>query len=306
MIETIGTAYSQLVSRPYIILAPILIDLYLWLGMRISAGPLARKLSNELDAVPFVGDNLAGFVEGREGYNLFELASMQILPTLRMPTFLPLGADDELTTLGGWQPDTSSPAWWIVAALIPVLASAGYVVGAEFFIWLFDVVRGRAHSVDPRRAVRTAWELFLWLAIGIGLLLLATGPLLIGQLVSVEAGAGASPFLALIALIPAGVAFVLFFFSIYAIVVDQISAIEAYRASYRLVRRNLGASLGFIAIYIVITSGFPLFWGVLLTDPAGTLLAIIGNAFVASGIIAAAMLYYDERAPLANAVTKSS
>lgn len=306
VIETIGTAYSQLVARPYIILGPILLDLYLWLGLRVTAGPLVREAAQKVDSLAYGGDTAADVLKGREGFNLFDLTSMQVLPTFRVPTVMPGLAGDSPVRLGSWQPEVTSLSWWLLAAMVPVLGAAGYLIGAEFFLWLADVVRGRSHRVDLRRTVRTGWELFAWLVIGAGLLLLVAGPLLLAQLVLIEFGSGASPFVYLIASIPAGVGFLLFFFSAYAIVVDQITAMEAYRASYQVVKRYLWQSIGFIAIYVVIISGFPIFWGLMLTEPAGTLLAIIGNAFVASGMIAAAMLYYQDRAPLANAVTTSS
>jgi hypothetical protein len=46
----------------------------------------------------------------------------------------------------------------------------------------------------------------------------------------------------------------------------------------------------------VITTGIPFALRVFTTSAPGLVIAIIGNAFIASGMIAAAMLFYRDRA----------
>jgi hypothetical protein len=47
---------------------------------------------------------------------------------------------------------------------------------------------------------------------------------------------------------------------------------------------------------MIVTGGFPYFWRLLTTEPPGTLIAIVGHAFVSTGMIVAGMIYYEDRA----------
>jgi hypothetical protein len=68
------------------------------------------------------------------------------------------------------------------------------------------------------------------------------------------------------------------------------------RASYQVVRRYFWQTVGFIGLSMVVTTGFPLALRSLARQPAGLALASLTHAFIASGMIAAAMLFYRDRA----------
>jgi hypothetical protein len=305
VIDTIGLAYSRLVARPWVVLGPILLDLYLWLGLRVTAGPLVLKLAELVRPVRAVGDAVADTLEARDGYNLAEFLSLQ-LPSLRFPTFLPLLVDHSAIALGDWSPEVNDAPWWALAVLAPLLLALGLLAGSAFLLWLGDVARGAEHRFDGRVIVETSKQLLLWVLAAIGLLVLICWPLLVAQAAFVFAGVGSSGFIALLLLIPAGIGFVLFFFSAHAIVLDRVTAIEAFRSSYLVVRTFGTQSLGFVVSYLVVTGGFPFFWRLLISEPPGALIAIIGNAFVSSGMIAAGMIYYEDRAALVGAASRAS
>jgi hypothetical protein len=305
VIDTIGLAYSRLIAQPWVVLAPVLLDLYLWLGLRVTAGPLVLKLAGLIRPVRAVGDGLADALETQEGYNLAEFLSFQ-LPSLRVPTFVPLLVDREAIALGGWAPELDSSPWWALAALTPLLLALGLIGGTAFLLWLADVARGVEHRFSGRATLETSKQLLLWMLTAFGLLLLICWPLLVAQAAFIFAGVGSSGIIALLLLIPAGIGFVLFFFSAHAIVLDRVTAIEAFRSSYLVVRTYGTQSLGFVVSYLVVTGGFPFFWRLLISEPPGALIAIIGNAFVSSGMIAAGMIYYDDRAALVGAARRSS
>ena len=300
VVDTIGTAFARLIAQPWVVLGPVLLDLYLWLGLRVTAGPLVLKLADLVRPVRAVGDAAADALKAQDGFNLAELLSFQ-LPSVRMPTFVPLLVDDSAIALSGWRPEVDDAPWWLLAGLTPLLLVLGLLLGAFFLLWLADVARGTVHRFDSRLTIDTSMRLLLWVLAALGLLILLSWPLLVVQVALVASGVGSSGFIALLLLIPAGIGFVLFFFSAHAIVLDRVSATEAFRCSYRVVRAFGGQSLGFIVSYLIVTGGFPFFWRLLISEPPGALLAIIGNAFVSSGMIAAGMIYYDDRPAFAGA-----
>lgn len=300
VIDTISLAFSRLIAQPWVVLAPVLLDLYLWLGLRVTAGPLVLKLADAVRPVRAVGDATADFLERQSGYNLAEFLSLQ-LPSLRVPTFMPLLVDDSAIALSGWRPQAEDTPWWALAALTPVLLALGLLAGSAFLLWLGDVARGTEHRFDVRAAFETSRQLFQWILAALGLLILICWPLLVVQAAFIAIGAGSTGIIGLLLLIPAGIGFILFFFSAHAIVLDRVTAIEAFRSSYLVVRTYGTQSLGFVVSYLIVTGGFPIFWRLLISEPPGALIAIIGNAFVSSGMIAAGMIYYEDRAALVGA-----
>lgn len=297
VIETIGVAFTRLIARPWIVLGPILLDLWLWLGLKITAGPLMLKVADEVRPIDTAGDSVAGFIERQAGYNLTELTSMNLF-MVRMPTFLPLVGSERSLPFSGWSPEFTQGPWWLLAAMVPALLAAGFVIGAAYLLMLGDVSRGRPPRFDARRTLTASYRIVFWVLTGIGLLVLLTWPLLVAQGVFLYTGSGIIGILLFLISIPTGVGFILFFFSVYAIVLDESSATQSFRSSYRVVRAYGWESLAFIVSYMIVTGGFPFVWRQLIDEAPGTLIAIFGNAFVSTGMIAAGMIYYEDRAAI--------
>ena len=64
----------------------------------------------------------------------------------------------------------------------------------------------------------------------------------------------------------------------------------------RLVGRNFWSAAGFILLYLVITYGMLVVWSRLGDEPWAGVVAILGNAYITSGLVAASMVYYRTRA----------
>jgi hypothetical protein len=65
-----------------------------------------------------------------------------------------------------------------------------------------------------------------------------------------------------------------------------------------LVRKHLWQSVALIVLTWLILAGMDRVWGYLASDlqsPYGIILGILGNAYVASGLIAAGMVFYTQR-----------
>jgi hypothetical protein len=70
-----------------------------------------------------------------------------------------------------------------------------------------------------------------------------------------------------------------------------------------VVRRHLWPSVALIGLTWLILVGMSRVWEVLastLQAPYGVILSSVGNAYIATGLIAASMIFYTERAELAS------
>jgi hypothetical protein len=296
VIDTVGLGYAALLMRPQVLLPPILLDLYLWLGLRMTAKPFTARLVTWIWGEGEVSAQAARDIEHWKAFNVFELLSMR-LPTLRVPGFVPLLANGEPTFARSYV--VSDAAWWVVVLVGCLALCGGFLIGGSYLIGIGSAATGAGAARDairPRLVGRAGLMIGLWLLALIGALALVCMPLLLLAAGGVAFGQGGFTSLLLLSLFPAGWGFLYFFFSVEAVIIDRLGPFAAMRASYLVVRRYFWQSARFIAMSLTVTTGFPFALRALAHKPAGLALAIVAHAFIASGMIAAAMLFYRDRA----------
>ncbi len=291
VIDTIGLGYEALLSRPWLIVPPVLLDLYLWLGVHITSRPLSLSMAEWFRSRDLTSGRIATFVEDTWIDNITELAVLR-MPSTRLPSFvstLPEGS----WRLDSWQPTFSAGAWSVAIVGLLILV-VGLLLASEYLQAIANAVSG-THRRPGQGTANGAFRLAGWyLTIG-ALGLLVFWPLIAGLIASEIVGAGTSIWLFLMLFLPASWAFVLFFFSIQAMFMDQTGPLVALRSSYRVVRNDSWNSLGMIVVYILLTTGFPQVWRMLIAEPAGVAVAIVGHAIISTGVIAATMVFYRDR-----------
>jgi hypothetical protein len=130
----------------------------------------------------------------------------------------------------------------------------------------------------------------------VGLAILVAMPVLVVTIAGAVIGLGELTLLWLFLLVPATWAWVHFYFSVHALVIDDAGPLESLRSSYQVVQHHFWQSLRFMAASLLITTGLSFALRELATSLPGALLAIMLNAVIASGMIVAAMLFYRDRA----------
>jgi hypothetical protein len=88
------------------------------------------------------------------------------------------------------------------------------------------------------------------------------------------------------------------FFAVDAIFVSKAGPLSAIQRSVGVVRRHLRPSVALIVLTWLILAGMARVWDILasnLQSPYGVVLSILGNAYIASGLIAAGMIFYTQR-----------
>lgn len=291
IIDTFGEAFALVVQRPYLAVVPVLLDLYLWLGVSLSIRPLAEVVERWARSVPNADtralDQIAGI---GQSFDLFSLLSVTI------PTLVGQLGRGAMAAVGErlWLADLP---WWSIPPLAVVLGAAGLVVGTLYLTGVAYLVRGKSFDGgfwrdSVRNAVRMLGFAIITL-LGAILLILPVGFM---SVILILIGINAVPLLVLLAWSAAMWLFFLLFFAQYAIVVSEVGPLRAIYLSYNVVRRNVWGAARFIVAYFVITNGVPVALTLLTDSPVGVVVAMAGNAFVATGVIAAAMLFYRDRA----------
>jgi hypothetical protein len=274
----------------------VALDLLYWLGGQVTIAPLTNgfvrllELAQEQNpGASDPGDAIATFREFGQSEDLLSLLALGQKPLLPHLTGDQIGRP--------WGTGTIETGHWtIVILLTVVLAVLGLLWLAAALSVLAPLVRGEPFEWRTLlRRVPRCWLRLLGLCAIIiaGLLLLGMPLLILGGLMALF---GVSPELLVLAtFLPIVLLYVHLALAPEAIVVSDVGPFEAIKLSIRVVRRNFWPMIGLLAATILIENGFPLAWGLLTRQPAGVPLAIVGNAFVATGLTAAAMFFYRER-----------
>lgn len=304
VIDTLSAGFGQINRVLWILIFPILMDVLLWQGPRITAGPvihdLTRRLSDLYDSVSASGIDPTTLDQTRQALadfdrsaNSFNLLSLLVTNLASLPSILP-------TPLVGAPEITLTTSNALFGALIG-LELLGTLVGCLYLGILAQQVRdGQASWLRLGGRVWRYWFSiigFFLLAIGLTLLISVPLGIAIGAVSLIVPGAGT--FLWLLVLAGAqifGVLFLIYlFFLIDAIVISEVGPIRAAISSARVVANNFWSALGFILIVSIISLGMQVIWSAVAKNPVGTGFAIIGNAYIASGLTAASMLFYRNR-----------
>lgn len=294
LIEPLVEGYATLNRRLWALAVPIGLDLFLWLGPRISPQRLAEALGAVLSQVPQVDpaqskQALEALREWGSTANLSHFLSAYLLPLL-VPRLGTAGPPGYLPPR--WVPE----AGWVL--LLPVgIAALGLFFWSLYVTPLAELVRGNPEqgTAPLARAVRT-WgrmvRLFAVIAFGCIVFLLPAGFL-------ASLSALLSPGLAaLVSLL--GLAF-LFWIGVYlyfapmAVAFSGVGPLRAIYYSLQVVRSGFWHSLGFIVLLTFVRAGTGALWQRLANYPVGVGLGILGNAYICGGLTVAGLIFYRER-----------
>ena len=299
VVGSLRAGFDAIASNLSVILLPLALDVFLWLGPRLRVDRLFRPVFEEMSRyASFSGlsstdlnvlqKNISQFLSMLQQYNL--LTALRTFPigvfsllSGKISTHTPLGSSpviqvDSVFTLLGW---------------VVLLTLAGWVSGALFFRWVSLVV------VDPSQTVQFHFSksiiqtiflsvLYIILAMMIGIplvlviaLVVAASPLLAQGLLLVLG------LLSMWLIVPA-------FFTPHGIFMHQKNAITSISASLRMARFTLPNSSLFVLIILLLAYGLNFLWNIPSSDSWMTLVGIAGHAFITTSLLAASFIYYRD------------
>jgi hypothetical protein len=307
VIETLSAGYTAVNRQLWVLMLPILLDVFLWLGPHVSYSPLvgpvvtqaaewARQVALGPRRGPRSPELLSGLDDSRQWLiaRADEVNGLNVLAwgPIALPSLATLpSTSDELAFVSGW-PDA--------LALLGACAGLGLLLGGWFYAGLADASSGvRSGPLAAGRGTPRAVIDVLGL---VGVLIGAACLLGIPVVLLIAFTALVSPPVAVLggALVGAGLLFatVHLFFAVDAIFVSNAGPLSAIQRSVGVVRRHLRPSIALIVLTWLILAGMAQVWDILGTNvqaPYGVALSILGNAYIASGLIAAGMIFYTQR-----------
>jgi hypothetical protein len=295
IIETISAGFSLLIKRVWLALIPIALDLFLWLGPKLSIAPVIAKTLVTMRAAAESFGSTTTDPNVTEMMNaMFELLQQGVGTT----NFMALLAWGRLgvPSVAGLKPiepgigtiiELSGYGQMLLVQL--VIMALGLLVACVFLGLLAQAVRGEnldlAGLVNDvptywlhMAAVLAPFGLFLIFAISLSLFF---GPLSIFVLV--------------------GVIWLMIYMSFFphAVTLMHQKPLHALSSTFRLVRSNFWSTIGLLVLVNLLSTGLGLIWARLVARSAITMLvAILANAYVGTGLTLALFIFFRDRMAL--------
>jgi hypothetical protein len=303
--QSIMAGFDKIAAQPLLILPPILLDLFLWLGPRLTINSIVQDLL-ELVVAPPGSDqamieqiNLFQSLTNDLGQRLNLFAMVSTLPagisslmTSRMPVLTPLGQTAEIPI----------QSFVIVFVILFGLLVIGQGLGAQFHIWIArQLAKGEELANHWRAGLRMiVLAILLYVAVilfGLGISFVAS----LFTFVSMAFGI----IIAFLGFTFGFWVFVYLFFTPHGIVRYKLGVVRAMLESATLVRWNLLPVVGYLGASFVISWLTSQAWILPTEDSWFLLLAILGHAFVSATLLAGSYAFYQDRREWMYAVQKS-
>lgn len=306
VIGSLAAGFDVIGRHVWLIAPPVLLDLFLWLGPRLSMTPLLEQLVAFLLAQPApdaaTAQQMAQAAQllGQLGerFNLFALLSA--LPLLNVPSLL---AQHPPAAVPPWGQPRVQAVTSVVALMgwLVVLLPVGLTLG---LLYLNSVARGvragrSSDGREPVTGVETAVLgpvrviVFAMCLLAIGVVVVPMWMLLVGAAVafvpllgflvwSLGIGLGSYVILHLLFVVP-------------GLLIGGRGLVQAVWESILLIHTQFPSVLGLMLLVVVISQGLGFVWSLPSADSWLLAVGILGNGCIATGLTAAFFVFYRER-----------
>lgn len=319
VIDTISDAVTFVLQRPWLMLVPIVIDLILWLVLRVSLDPVIDGLINLMESSNvdgsdqiveqlqangdqvLISDYLGAFVPG-----LLTGMSLETVMGILMLFVAPDGFGVVRSDLyGPWQNgfvDTIVPGntFTVILVWIGVMAISSIAM-ILYRVPIARAIRGTKPTSIGREMTRSWLNFVLYLLIIFAIGCASLIPLAIMAALVPVLGLSIAFVMSFGLLIFGGMIGVYTLFSVDAILIHRTSPLNGFRMSYAVGKAYFGQIARFALTSIFLMLATLRLWSELAGTAPGLVISLIGSAFVGTVLVAASMMYYTDRFRLVRA-----
>ena len=285
--------FDSVANHILVILPPVLLDLFLWLGPHLRLKSFLQPIVDQLPAmakafpsnIPDVATLQSAWTSVINQFNLFMIlrtfpVGATSLLSLQMPVLTPLGAPATLDA--GSFGETFS---WVL-----LLVLLGWLIGAIYFFWISGVALNPEGRSLWKSIKQTIFLSIIWLGI---LFILGLPAFLVISMITIF-----SPILGQIMFFIGALLLIWLimpvFFSVHGIFTMQLDAFRSILGSLRMVRFTLPNTGLFLLVFVIINTGMNFLWNTPSDYSWWMLVGIAGHAFVSTALLAASFIYYRD------------
>lgn len=329
VIDSLSKGFRTVHRYWWLILLPVLLDTFLWIGPQASIERLMDRALDQLEAdvtgLPAEGMDewwegfrqaIAEAVPQYNGFTALRVGALGI-PSLMTWKGMRLGSPSIYETL--WilfalmadRPDllvsvqqatfVNVPVWqypnqavWLLSSVL--LTAAGTLIGCAFLIVLSHGLSQEEQTLPfGVRVVRLAGRFVLfWILRAVVLVVIGIPFVLLLFALGALSPALASLFGSIVMGLLTWLSFYGIFF-VASLAIDNVSVWRAIWNSFNVVIRNFWATFGLFLLVNLIGGGLTILWQKLSTGSWWTWIAIVGNAYVGTSLVAASLAFYQDR-----------
>lgn len=301
VIDALSAGFELVLRHPWVLMVPIILDLFLWLGPQIRAKPVFEQMIGLLlnaaaQGAPTDNQQTMEALKGalQAAGDQFNVFSFVALFGMGIPTLM--GSD--VPVAGGTRPfvlfsigDATTLMMWMIA-----FAFLGILLGTVYLELIARVVRRETglRTLIPRLAKSYANIVALAIVVFLAAFIL-TIPFLFSAMVVGLFSQGLGSFFLL-----AGWLILLWMglylaFAIPSIFVSGVNVKQAILNSIAIFRYNFWSAMGLIFLVVLLETGFSVIWQTLLDNSSSLVVGMLANAILGTAMIAAGMLFYNDR-----------
>lgn len=296
IIQSLISGFNTIANKPYLILFPIILDLFLWFGpaWRVDAyfAPWIHRLSNlpginSTDYGVILEETQAIWHQIVENFNLaFSLKTLPIgIPSLMAskPPFLnPLGRPPIFSLETGSQ----------VIGIWSLFLLIGYFLGSLYFNNISEQVIKTPLENNLKTFLRTFSQVILMpLLLVIILILLSIPILLLFSLITMISPTISQFLLFMLGILMIWVLIPLVF-TPHGIFMYKQNLIPAMMTSISVVRTSMAKTSWFVLLSALLIQGMNMLWQTPNVDNWFLFIGILGHAFIVTAVIAASFFYF--------------
>jgi hypothetical protein len=301
VIGSLRAGFDSVSSHVKLILFPLALDLWLWLGPRLSVDGLLspylkflfeqarRGLASPADIQRFAGAQ-ASFMEVLERFNLLSLLGKLVTFPIGVSSLL-AGTMPIATPYGEQQVVQISSLPGLVGLMF-LFILIGWVGGGLYFRWVSGTALGREEA-----GVSSVWAIIqtfilsvIWF---IGLMMLMVPVLLVLTVLALISPALANGAVFVMLMLSFWL-IVPLFFTPHGIFVRRQNAFSSVLSSLRMARFTLPTSGMFVLSVFLLYRGLNYLWSVPANDSWMLLIGIAGHAFITTALLSASFVYYRD------------
>lgn len=298
LVETLTEGYWLINRHPWLIILPVLVNIYLVLGAQLSFAPLIEQLTEIMRRLAPPDTPTETALEP-----VAMLAQMDMRVPLALLNAVPTLPLRLLGDIGPGVTGLPQPATFMISSMWGIIAAFGLInllalpLSALFLTRIAADLRSERPGLAGwlRQAGRATIMMLLTALIMAALAMALMFPILV---LSTVLMAFSQPLGMLVMTL---MFFIIFWGQIYlgftneALVLGRLNPLQALLSSFRLVRYNFWSTIGLLAMSYIILGGSAVIWRNLLSSPWGIAIAILGCAYIGTGIQAARFAFIRDR-----------
>ncbi|HUS93622.1 MAG TPA: hypothetical protein VMZ24_00410 [Patescibacteria group bacterium] len=294
LLATLSTGFDITTHHIWIIILPLVLDVFYWIGPRLSIEKLIEESAAILKEQPAFAEMADQMLQIGSQYNFFTSLS---IPIIGIPALMGGTVPEHIPVNPAVVQIEDSFIWMLLFLGLSLL---GLVFSTLYFQLISYVLQ--EPKVDYRSNIGSNIKRLVVSyirLIGLGIVFVFMLMALWLPLLSVAflAGIVSSSLFYLVVILGLAISLSIVAYlslTIPAIVFANRTVNEAIRESVRLVHKNLSSVLGLLLVVVLVGSVTRLLWHLADNGSWMTLISIAGNAFISTALVMAIFIYYRD------------